>query len=1006
MNITKYISLLCILWYCSTTQAQSIRINEVVSSNINYLDEDRESPDWIELYNAGTEDVSLEGYFISDKSSNPTKWKFPNIEIKSDEYLVVWASQKDRDFTINWKGLVTQGDEFKYLVPQQAVDPNWTNLDFDDSSWANGNSGFGYDDGDDTTIIPQGSISVYLRRKFTIQEVDDATAILLDMDYDDGYVAYINGVEIARANINGNPPNFDDTTITDHEALIYEGGVPERVFLNNLSEYLQEGENVLCIQGHNISNTSSDFTLIPFLSIGFPESNPSGFTPADILNLSDSFLHTNFKISASGETVSLYNSDTMLLSSIEVPALSADISYGINQQTFDTVFFEIPTPGSINSTQGFIGQSDALIQFSHEGGQTDPIELSMTVIGNKTIRYTLDASIPNIGSPVYTDPININETTIVRARIFEDQYIPSRTQTKSYLVNINHNLPIISLVTDPDNFFNEQTGIYVLGPEDYDLNQPFFGANFWEEWERPINFSFYDDENNGNLSIDGGVKIFGGWSRANPQKSLSIFARKQYGSEEMDYPIFQNLPYQTFQALVLRNSGNDWLNSNIRDGVLTGLMEGSGIEIQAYRPAATYLNGEYWGTYNVREKINEHFIASKFDIDPDSIKVLELEGLDEEYQAFFDFVLDNSLIVQSNYDYVDTQMDLDNFIMYNVAQIFINNTDWPGNNIKFWKSPDTKWRWIIFDTDFGFGIWNPNDYNNNTLDFALESNGNFWPNPPWSTLLFRRLMANDSFEIKFVNRFADELNTRFLPLNVRAHIDSIASITNSDMQQHFNRWGGFIGNYSGAVSNMRTYANLRPLQVKEHILSTLNLPDFHRLTAEIDDPIRGFIELNSLTLNDEQWEGDYFEDIPIDLAAIPKAGFQFSHWSGDIDAIGIDPNEATIKINMPSALTLKANFTEIISNTELLQVVESFDLYPNPSSSNLNIRLYDEKAQVLSISIFDQNTKLIQNLWSGKSNRGETNLSFQLAHLPKGVYLIQLKNAASLSVTKEWFKIE
>ena len=88
------------------------------------------------------------------------------------------------------------------------------------------------------------------------------------------------------------------------------------------------------------------------------------------------------------------------------------------------------------------------------------------------------------------------------------------------------------------------------------------------------------------------------------------------------------------------------------------------------------------------------------------------------------------------------EIDIENFIIYQVAQIYFDNTDWPGNNIKFWRPENGKWKWILYDTDFGFGIWGNNNYQNNTLSFALQSNGPGWPNPPWSTLLFRRLVQN------------------------------------------------------------------------------------------------------------------------------------------------------------------------------------------------------------------------------------------------------------------------
>ena len=199
---------------------------------------------------------------------------------------------------------------------------------------------------------------------------------------------------------------------------------------------------------------------------------------------------------------------------------------------------------------------------------------------------------------------------------------------------------------------------------------------------------------------------------------------------------------------------------------MTSLMDGSGLETQAYRPAAVYLNGQYWGFYNIREKINEHFLDDKIDVDKSEINLLEfngdvIQGNNDSYNDIIDFVTNNSLAVEANYQYIAEQIDIDNYVTYQVAQIYADNRDWPGNNIKYWNSPTTKWRWILFDTDFVFGTWNGGASSFDTLSYALESNGPGWPNPPWSTLLFRKLVENSQFRNKLINQFADEFNGRF-----------------------------------------------------------------------------------------------------------------------------------------------------------------------------------------------------------------------------------------------------
>jgi hypothetical protein len=248
--------------------AQSIRINEVSSSNSVYFDEDGDTPDWIELHNFGTQAISIHNWGLSDNVLELDNWIFPNISLAPESYLLLWASSKNRPNISFATTLIDQGDVFQYLIPSSEPNPNWKNLNYDDSNWSQGGSGFGYNDGDDETIIPEGTLSVYLRKTFNISDLQNLNSLILDIDYDDAFVAYINGVEIARANISGSPPSYNSGTIQDHEALMYNGGFPERFIISDFSTLLVEGENILTIQGHNISNISSDFNSV-FISYFF-----------------------------------------------------------------------------------------------------------------------------------------------------------------------------------------------------------------------------------------------------------------------------------------------------------------------------------------------------------------------------------------------------------------------------------------------------------------------------------------------------------------------------------------------------------------------------------------------------------------------------------------------------------------------------------------------------------------------------------------------------------------
>lgn len=908
----------------------TIVINEVASSNSFFDDVDGDSPDWFELYNNGDTAVDLTGWSITDDSLEPTKWVFPETVLAPGAYLRVWASNKDRVTGGTHRTLVNQGDNFRYIIPTSNPSNSWINLNYDDSSWQEGTSGFGYADGDDSTIVPNGTRSVYVRKTFTVNDLEFMQNLWLDIDFDDGFVAYINGVEIARSNILGDRPNFNDGTITDREATMWQSGSPVRYPINDIQTLLNDGDNVLSIQVHNHNTNSSDMTLIPFLSAFYQGSSNDGVNPPSLLGFEDPSLHTNFKISSDGEELTLYSSNGTQVDYMNVVAMDTDNSIGRSPIDGSIMFFETPTPGVLNPSIGYIGVIQSEVVFSHDGGEFNDQSVSLSgAADGEEIRYTLDASIPSRLSSLYTAPIIISEDTVIRTKIFKTNYIPSRTESRTYITSNTHELPIVTLVSDQNNLFDQQTGIYAYGPEEnYENSLPFFGANFWQDWERDIHFSFYEPTGELGVAIDAGVKIFGAWSRANDQRSMAIFARGRYGFSKLKYPIFPSLDYDKFESIVLRSSGNDWMKTNVKDVIATSLMEGSGLEYQAHRSAVVYLNGQYWGFYNIREKVNEHFLDDKINVDKSEINILEgngevVEGSNTSYNELINFVSNNSLSDQSNYDYVANQIDIDNFITYQIANIYLDNTDWPGNNVKFWNSPETKWRWILFDTDFAFGRpWEASPfYDNNTLSFALDANGPGWPNPPWSTLLVRKLMENTTFKNKFINQFADEMNGRFSADNARNHINAIADSVDSEIPRHFAHWSNWenrsphwqnqymlssYGEWQNEVDKIIDFTDNRIPSLAGHFRSYFGINGMFNLNISINNTEAGSVQLNSLTIDSTNWQGEYFDFIPVSLTAIPNEGFEFVRWQGSVNT-----TDSTTSLTTSQNASIQAVFQSI-----------------------------------------------------------------------------------------------
>lgn len=574
--------------------AQTIRINEVVSSNSVYTDEDGDTPDWLEVHNFGTEDVSINGWSLTDDADDLTKWTFPNITLTPNQYLLLWASSKDRSIMSYSRTLVNQGDDFKYLIPTSEPNSNWNAISFDDTTWNSGPSGFGYADGDDATIIPNGTQSIYLRKKFTITNLSAITSLILDMDYDDAFVAYINGNEVARANIIGTPPVYNAGTITDHEAQMYLGEIPERYLITDFYSILNEGENILTIQAHNISSESSDFTVIPFLTAVFSTPNISGIEPPAILGLGSNNLHTNFKISSISEKISLTNTSGTIVHQIILENLPENTSIGVSKTSEEIVSYLETTPGYENSSQEYLGSIQSKVVFSHQGGLFDT-PISLVLSGNTSeeiIRYTIGENNPTETSPIYTSPIQINENTTVRAQIYLENYLPSSIYSKTYIQNASNNtftdsnLPIVIINTENGAEIPDEPKI--LGT--------------MKIIQRPNGARNYLTDANADefLNYSGiiGIETRGSSSQELPKKPYGFSTLKADRAENDNVQLL-GMPKE-----------NDWIlnsfafdDSMMRDYISYTMARQMGQYAANLRYCEVVLNGEYIGLYALSEKI-------------------------------------------------------------------------------------------------------------------------------------------------------------------------------------------------------------------------------------------------------------------------------------------------------------------------------------------------------------------------------------------------------------------
>lgn len=666
--------------------------------------------------------------------------------------------------------------------------------------------------------------------------------------------------------------------------------------------------------------------------------------------------HTGFRLDAAGETVVLTDPAGREVDRVLLPPLRPDESLGRSPDgggNWHVLARPNATPGRENPVVTSGQVIDPPVFTVSPGFHPGPVDLdlrSLRVEG--VVHATTNGAVPTAFSPVWEGPRRVERTTVIRAVVIDREGRASREAVGTFLVNARHALPVVALAGDPGHFEFRNGYLYgmgsrVLGSGGQVLqNYPYPGSHAWQDREVGVHLEFFEPDGQTGLQQWVGLKIFGGWgSRGYPQKSLALFARRKYGDGRMRHAVFPGLDVDSFEALVLRNSGNDNQGSHqtpprppidafgpttshgsyfvngtftlLRDAMLQRLLDGTGLDTQAYRPAVVYLNGEYWGLYNLREKFNEHYVASHHGVEAGAIDLIEgygsvRAGDAEVYRAMRDFVNTRSPAVEDHYrEILDRYLELDNFIDYNLAVIYFQNFDI--GNIKCWRPrvPRGRFRWMVFDQDYGFGLWPPEvylpamarDYADyaNMFRFATAGTGTAttWPNGGGQTLLLRRMLAHRGFQERFIVRCADFLNSRFREDQVVGVIDALAGGIRPEMERHLERWSwvelqkrGFgaphqpehapftTETWEAHLEHLRDFARQRPTALRADCSDHFRLAGGWGTLAVRREPERsGVVRLNSLTLDPPSWRGLYPAAYPNTLVAVPLPGHRFEAWS-------------------------------------------------------------------------------------------------------------------------------
>lgn len=402
-------------------------------------------------------------------------------------------------------------------------------------------------------------------------------------------------------------------------------------------------------------------------------------------------------------------------------------------------------------------------------------------------------AIRNCPEDQFKAPASIEHCIVIRAAVFDsNDRCVSAIATNSYFIaalgcNL-HGLPAVSLCVDSFDLFDYDRGIFVEGAY-YNPDRPHWSGNYYQhgrEWERFSNFEFYEYDNSG-VNQQCGLRTHGGNGRRFQQKTLKIYARKKYGNDRFHHKFFNNVKEDRFKILVLR----PFLSSNggCEDHICNCLAQQMGLDFMADRPSVMFINGEYWGIYYVKERPDEHYVEDHYGIEADSVNVFwrwfgETEnGTPDKFLSLRDFIDTADLRIETQYAYVETQIDVEDFINYYILEMFIANFDWPANNVRFWQAYDSKFRWLFYDGDSGLELQNIDVFANAVYDGDAD-----YPSNKASTLFFRKLLVSPKFQRQFANQFNILITSTLSYKNTQKLYQNIKTALEEEAQMQFDRF--------------------------------------------------------------------------------------------------------------------------------------------------------------------------------------------------------------------------
>ncbi|MCC6542376.1 MAG: CotH kinase family protein [Flavobacteriales bacterium] len=977
--------LLSLLWSPQDVLAQLV-INEASSRNAHTLaDATGEHHDWVELFNAGSQPIDLGGHALSDDPLAPAQWVFPSRTLAPGAHLLVHCSGEDRR---PYQGMqhVLQANNF---IPVAGWN---THVLTDPIVW----------DGSSNLLISscglRGNMGGLLNAVFhqtTTAFLSSATALCHDPSRTCGMahgdlshrrpVMRINGQTIGTsdwlnafvqlpapyANWQG---GAKQSFLIHADELLTAGVVPGPITSLGFQVVDTHGAQLQQLDFHMALTTDVELSAV--------------FRPTT----DSEELHTNFKLGRNGETVYLFDAMGTRLDSLYVMQPAPDHSNGRSQDGGnDDLLFPTPTPGTSNSAvPSFTDLAMAPIIGSSPMVSATPLTVTVYDLNPapSELRYTLNGTEPTTASSLYTGPITLNTSAVLKVRAFTPGLAPSTIVAASYLIGVQHTTAVLSVVTP-------QNGLY--GPE-----------GIFTNWQRDDEVQAHVDffRQNGELlvsqyaamQVDGGL----GGSRGFPQHSFRLeFDNGALGDGTVNAMLIPDRPARhRYSRIYLRNGSNQFQILPHKDAVQVKMMAaGTNSYYAAWTPVSVYINGAYFGLYELREKYDDEYFRTLEGADAGTVDLLSvsawngsvLRPTEGEVDPFWQDMSAFQLFDPTQADFwdlTDARFDLTWYTDYIIGQQWMGTRDWPFNNIKIQRSDVTsyKWRFATIDLELAMA---PNGQSDHLFN-ALEWTANTTTDIPY-TYIWQRAILNPRFHDHFINRFADVMNSAYLNERILGIAQDAFELTRPEMGKQFARWSSsdttqalvqFEANHEAFLEDL----SLRTPVVREHIRDHFNLPREVDVTLNVVPAGAGTIRISTLHPDTYPWEGVYFDGVPIRVEAVPNTGYIFSHWTAD--AVITDALAAAFLDTLAANTALfEANFQPDLPTLLHEHRTPMLTVAPNPTHHTLTLdtRFFPEGA-VLSYSVVDPRGRLVEE---GRLT-GQPRSSLVVAGLATGPYQVQV----------------